>query len=153
MKATPILLTLLIFNGCAKAPAPAAKYHDQESTTATLSQQKMCSDQAEKSFNQTGYSEASKGSLGNTYTNHFDAAANICYIEITTRSMSGNESLYGHVIYDAFEWRAYGSFSKTTRNPKPFECVLKPRDQAEIQCNSQDEFDAFALKYFGTTAD
>jgi hypothetical protein len=67
--------------------------------------------------------------------------------------MSGKELLYGHVIYDAFEGRVYGSFSKIAHNPKPFECVLTPRDQNEVRCNSQEEFDTFALKHFGTTAD
>ena len=151
MKTTTLVLAFVILSGCAKAPAPIV-YHDHVSAVATLSQQKMSADQAAKSFNNSGYAETSRTSLGNTYTNHFDAAANLCYIEVTTRSMSGKEFLYGHVIYDAFEGRVYGSFTSIGNKP-PVECLLKPRDQNEIRCNSQDEFDTFASKHFGTTAD
>ena len=151
MKVTTTMLVLLILSSCAKAPAPV-ETHAPIPAVATLSQQKMCSDQADKSFNNSGYAEKSNGSLGNTYTNHFDAAANVCYIEVTTRSMSGKEFLYGHLIYDAFEGRVYGSFTSIGNKP-PVECLLKPRDQNEIRCNSQDEFDTFASKHFGTTAD
>lgn len=152
MRMTTAALILAILSGCAKAPV-SVETHGPIRAVATLSQQKMCSDQAAKSFSNSGYAETSKASLGNTYTNHFDAGANICYIEVTTRTMSGKEFLYGHVVYDAFEGRVYGSFSKITHNPNPFECVLTPRDQSEIHRNSQEEFDAFALKHFGTTAD
>jgi hypothetical protein len=152
MKVATTVLAFLILSGCAKAPSPVES-HEPTPAVATLAQQKMCSDQADKSFNNSSFSEKSKGSLGNTYTNHFDAAANVCYIEVTTRSMSGNDFLYGHLIYDAFEGRVYGSFAKITHNPKPLECVLTPRDHTEIHCDSQEEFDTFALKHFGTTAD
>ena len=124
-----------------------------EPSVATLSEQKMCAEQAEKSFTNSGLSEEKDGG-GNTYTDHYDGAARVCYIETTTRHFTNNKFQYGHVIYDAFEGRVYGSFISASNKPEDLlECYVIPRGQSKMLCQSTDEFDNFALKYFGTTPD
>lgn len=121
--------------------------------TATLSEQKMCSEQANKSFRESDlYSD--KTAIGNSYTNHYDVAAKICFIETSSRHFAKNNFQYGHVIYDAFEGRVYGSFYSASSKPEVVvECYVVPVGQSKIQCHSSDEFDALALQYFGTTQD
>jgi hypothetical protein len=147
---TFIILFALIVSGCTRSAAPLESPHEQQ---ATLSQQKMCADQADKSFNESSFAAQSPGGLGNTYTNHYDPSANVCYIEVTQRYMSGENLLYGLLVYDAFEGRVYGEFTSFSKDSKPMECSIKPRDRDEIVCASQEEFDKLALHYFGTTPD
>ena len=92
--------------------------------TATLSEQKMCSEQANKSFRESDlYSD--KTAIGNSYTNHYDVAAKICFIETSSRHFAKNNFQYGHVIYDAFEGRVYGSFYSASSKPEVVvECML-----------------------------
>jgi len=119
----------------------------------TLSQQKMCSEQATKNFNDSSFSD-DKSSLGNTYTSHYDAAASVCYMEVTTRHMLlGNDFQYYNLISDAFENRVYGQFMSFSKGVKVQECSIKPLGQTEITCKSSDEFNELALKYFGTVPD
>jgi hypothetical protein len=119
-----------------------------------LSQQKMCSEQATKNFNDSSFSD-DKSSLGNTYTSHYDAAASVCYMEVTLRHMwPGNDFQYDSLIYDAFENRVYGKFTSFSKGVnKLAECSIKPLGQAEITCKSSEEFNELALKYFGTVPD
>jgi hypothetical protein len=155
---------LSILGGCTKPVAPPTSLDMNKAQPlsqtvapaqqpATLSQQKMCSEQAEKSFKDSNFSN-DKSSMGNTYTNHFDAVASICYVEVTTRHMgSGNNFQYYNLIFDAFEGRVYGSFMSFSHDVRPQECSIKPRGQPEIICKSGDEFNDLALKYFGTVPD
>lgn len=138
-----------------------AKPYGQIDTTQrnpTLSQQKMCADQAEKIFKDSSISD-DKSSLGNTFTDHFDPRASVCYVEVTTRHMlPGGKFQYTHLIYDAFEGRVYGDFDSfykdiLSEDAKPDSCKIKPRDHDEILCKSNEEFDKLALQYFGTTPD
>jgi hypothetical protein len=138
-----------------------AKPHGQTDTiqsNPTLSQQKTCSDQAEKSFKDSSFSD-DKSSLGNTFTDHYDPGVSVCYVEVTTRHMlPGNKFQYTHLIYDAFEGRVYGDFDSFSedifsKDAKPDSCKIKPRDHDEILCKSSEEFDKLALQYFGTTPD
>jgi hypothetical protein len=118
---------------------------------ATLLQQKICSEQAEKSFND---SYSADKNMGPTYTTHYDPTASVCYMEVTTRQMVlGNNFQYCNLIYDAFENRVYGDFMSFSKNVKPTKCSIKPRGQLEILCNSNEEFDSLARKYFGTVPD
>lgn len=147
MRLTPFILAALILNGCTRSAVPV------QQRQATLSQQKMCSDQADKSFNESGFAAQSAGGLGNTYTNHYDPLISVCYIEVTERYMAGKDFLYSLLVYDAFEGREYGKFTSFSNDSKPMECSIKPRDHDEIMCTSQAEFDSLALHYFGTTSD
>jgi hypothetical protein len=139
--------------GCNEKVTPVAVSSQPQTPQATLTEQKMCSDQAAKGFKEFDATATPKGSLPATYTSHYDAAEKICYMEATTRQMSGGSFLYGHEIWDAFENRGYGSFMSMSKPQNIMECSIKPRGQVEIICKSSDEFNDLALKYFGTTAD
>lgn len=117
---------------------------------STLAQKKLCSDQAEKNFNDSSFS-VDKDSLGNTYTSHYDAASGVCYMEVTMRHMlPGNNFQHDILILDAFENRTYGQLTSFSKDQGPSECSVKPRGQPEITCKSNEEFDSLALQYFGT---
>ena len=153
-RAVGIAILTIFAVGCDKPSSVASvPYSSVEPGAAPLSEQKMCAEQAEKSFTNSGLSEEKDGG-GNTYTDHYDEAARVCYIETTTRHFTNNKFQYGHVIYDAFEGRVYGSFVSTSNKPEDLlECYVIPRGQSKMLCQSTDEFDNFALKYFGTTPD
>lgn len=147
-----LVLAALGLDGCAGTPGPGEFPHQQ---VATLSQQRMCSERAEKMFMDSYFSGKQNE---NSYTNHYDARAGVCYVEFTTRSPSANALLYSHQIEDAFEGRVYGTFISVSDYVKPSAnevrtCSIKPRTQQETICKSKEEFDSLALKYFGTTPD
>lgn len=146
---TIVGLALIALDGCKNQAAPTnISSPTTTAMVATLQQQKLCADQADKSFKESGFSDGQS-----TFTNHFDPAAGLCYIEVTTRRSFGQKLGYSLLIYDAFEGRVYGDFSSLSLDPKPIECSLKPRDLPEVACTSSEEFNDFALKHFGTTPD
>jgi hypothetical protein len=142
-------LTVTALDGCNNQAGP--KNGTTPTTTAavaTLQQQKLCADQADKSFKESAFSDGHS-----TFTDHFDPADGVCYMEITTRNQIGPNFQYSLLIYDAFEGRVYGGFNSLSSEAKPLECSLKPRNLPDVRCNSSDEFNDFALKHFGTTPD
>jgi hypothetical protein len=127
---------------------PGIAQRSAEVKHPSLSEQKMCSDQAEKSF------KASSDVAHGTFTDHYDPEAKVCYIEITSRVFDHDKFTYGHVIYDAFEGRVYGSFLSLSNKPEDLmECYVQPLNEPKTVCHSSDEFDALAVKLFGTTQD
>jgi hypothetical protein len=117
---------------------------------ATLAQQKVCAEQAEKQFNSTS---ASQGSA--EFTSHYDARANVCYIMVHDARVSYGNPTVSVVVYDAFEGRVYANYMWINSQKKkywevaPMECDVKPRGQPEIVCKSSDEFEELIDKYFG----
>jgi hypothetical protein len=154
MKNVSIGVLLIALAGCSK-PDSTSRPPAMTQRPALLSEQKMCADQAGKSFNESSFSENDKSSLGNTFTSHYDPSVSVCYMEVTTRHVNpGNGLQHYHLVYDAFENRIYGSFMSYSKDGgKIQECDIKPRGQAEISCKSGKEFDDLTLKYFGTTGD
>ena|SRR5208337_2085217 len=73
----------------------------QTKPRATLQQQKMCAEQAQKAFEDY---RTSNGFW--SYTNHFDASTNVCYMEIDY----ADEAYSAITVYDAFEKRAVASY-------------------------------------------
>lgn len=134
------------------APVETAPAPDDPSQPrlATLAQQKMCAEQAEKQFNSTS---ASQGSAN--FTSHYDARANVCYIMVHDAGVSYGNRTVSDVVYDAFEGRVYANYIFINSQKKydwevaPAECDVKPRGQAEITCKSSDEFEELIDKYFG----
>jgi hypothetical protein len=112
-----------------------------------MSEQKTCLDQAERAF------KTWPDQQHLTMTNHYDPVEKVCYMEVTTRMTTGKVMDYGHQIVDAFEGRGYASFVSWGPPDTIVECYVQPRGQAKIECHSSDEFNALALKYFGTTQD
>lgn len=129
--------------------------------TATLQQQKMCAQQAKVSFDEFDKAPT-RGlkimTISTSYTNHFDANTTTCYVEIfDSFSIDGGKTMTtSKVISDAFEGRTYASYmwsSDTVKKfweVKPTLCTVTPRNQDEIICQSEAEFDSLVLKHFGT---
>src|SRR6266581_7715200 len=111
--------------------------------TATLAQQKMCSDQAQKQFKESGF----KMEVGTVYASHYDARANICYELVSSMSSSNGIPATTKTVFDAFEGREYATYAWANATKKkyweiaPMMCVVKPRGQAQIECKSSEEFD------------
>ena len=113
---------------------------------ATLSQQKMCAEQAAKVFN-AGFSH----SMYAGYVNHYDAVTNVCYI------MTSVTSTYDGTVYrlldvsDAFEGQFYGTCTTNSREPIPLSgtCFIKPRGHVSIDAKTRYEYEKLVDKYFG----
>jgi hypothetical protein len=120
---------------------------------ATLSQQKMCAEQADKQFNIYGAPET--GDTATDYVSHYDARANVCYMMIHHGGMSFGNARVSYVVFDAFENRDFANYiwinsgKKNAWEVAPAECDVKPRGQQEITCKSSEEFDSLVEKYFG----
>jgi hypothetical protein len=120
----------------------------------TLSEQKMCADQALKTFKDTQPSEQLTRTIRYSFTDHYDPKERVCYLEtravlaIDYKSYTNSE-----LISDAFEGRVYGSLMTVSNPDHVEECSVKPKGQTEIKCSSNDDFDKLALQYFGTTPD
>jgi hypothetical protein len=159
---TILMSTMLVTAGCTKsAPAtfttatPTVTV-DNNARQATLAQQKMCADQAQRSFNESAFSEPKKTDTESyEYTSHYDAAANVCYIMVHGAPTGRGALSSSDVVYDAFEGRVYANYIWiNTENKKywevpPTECSVKPRGGDEIICRSSDEFETLIDKHFG----
>lgn len=143
--------------GCASTPKSKP---DTTAERGTLVQQRMCSEQAKKSFEDSSFSDDKTA----TYTNHFDLKTNVCYEEVATRSQASEPqapSSYNLLVLDAFENRVYAEFAITYSgyvagqwNPeRVYTCRIIPRDKSQIDCKSREEFDRLVLQYFGTVPD
>jgi hypothetical protein len=115
--------------------------------TATLDQQQMCSEQADRRFSAIGIPS---GALGWDYINHYDAKTNICYMmtDVMFRAKDGTYTT-DYNISDAFERRSYG-FADYTLPDKEGDivCLVEPVGET-IPCHSGSEFKRLAEKYFG----
>jgi len=132
-------------------PTQTSTLEDQSQPRwATLEQQRMCSEQAEKQFRARGFTDKSS-----EYTSHYDARANVCFVMVHTVSATGTSVSDTELVFDAFERRGYASYVWVNAGKKkywevaPMTCVVYPRGQPEITCKSSDEFDALVDKYFG----
>lgn len=131
----------------------------QEPRPATLTQQKMCADQAKRSFAEWAGTSLGSGKIGpyTYYTSHYDAKANVCYIMVTdTYSLGKSEGITcTSSVYDAFERRLYAKYIWKSDKVKkawevpPITCFVKPLGQKNIDCKSEDEFNELVEKHFG----
>lgn len=141
------LLIVMFAGGCDRSTPQAPP---QVPPAASLAEQKLCAEGAEKSFT------IDKKAIRDTYTNHYDPVSKTCYVEVTVTtviSLQPYRYVYSNTIYDAFENRVYGDFGSESGQGEPDSCNIEPRDQPKVVCKSQEEFDQLALRYFGTTPD
>lgn len=148
MKQLTLLSALMLVGaqGCNSLPGVPK---GPTANNATLAEQKMCSDQAKKYFDQY-YGQADRKAAGvfrSGQTNHYDPASRTCYLEVEAQS----DSINFKTIENAFGGQEYGFFRHADNSTK--ECRIHPPNQAQITCQSEDEFDNLALQYFGTTPD
>jgi hypothetical protein len=134
-------------------PVPSQTQHSQTQKHATLSEQKMCSEQAERNFNTSSFSDLKVNDVY-TYTSYLQPGTGVCYMEVTGRYTYGNGARgYSNTIFDAFENRDYGMYVDSQGYSRPASCHIYLPGKPGIWCSSREEFDRLVLKYFGTVPD
>jgi hypothetical protein len=145
----PIMSVLALF-GLVCLPWAQKPPGEPQRRLATLAQQKMCGEKAEKEFHKYN----PKASPLDDYTSHYDAQANVCYMMVHTVLTNQGVSV-SNIVTDAFEGRGYASYiwinpqGKKYWEVAPNDCTVKPRGQAIITCKSSEEFEGLVDKYFG----
>jgi hypothetical protein len=150
MKLTSFAMILLGLS--LSVPSAAQKPAEEpQRRLATLAQQKMCDEQAEKEFHKSN----PNASQYDSYTSHYDAEANVCYMMVTTVHTDHGGISFSDTVSDAFEGRGYASYMWINAHGKrfwevsPAVCTVRPRGQESITCKSEDEFNSLIDKYFG----
>jgi hypothetical protein len=122
---------------------------------APLSDQKACSIQAKKFFNETEYSDDSKHPLKNEFTSHYDSAVKVCYVRIDYSSQEGKTVSVSSYVFDAFEGRALAEYvwlsqpGKRYWEVKPTTCNVKPINKEKTYCKTTEEFEDLVDRLFG----
>jgi hypothetical protein len=122
---------------------------------ATLTQQKICAEEARKAFKE--YYVPDKSGINYDFTSHYDPVANVCYIMVHGSGVDKATGvlMVSDVVFDAIEGRTYASYSWINSEKKKFwevaptDCSVKPRGGDPITCKSSDEFEQLVDKYFG----
>jgi hypothetical protein len=118
---------------------------------ASLAQQKVCDEQAEKRFHEEQLADHM-----NTYTSRYDPTVNVCYIRIHYVAMKSSAAVTD-VVFDAFGGRSFANY--VWMNPEhkkywevsPSICEIDIPNKPKEICKSSDEFDDLTEKYFGVT--
>ncbi len=145
-------------NASASTPTEAAPQPPLEPKRASLSEQKVCAEQAKKAFEDLqrddgpalGYKTASTD-----YTSHLDPQRNICYVRVMTVTTAHGNPSDSVVVYDAFERRVFADYvwsnptGKKYWEVKPLKCEVYPPGHDAITCGSDAEFDSLVAKWFG----
>ena len=96
---------LRMVGACLVGIAVASPARTQENRF-TLTQQKMCADQADKFFHDLvspGAPRKPIDSLVASYVDHYDVKANTCYVGVIRNQPSGKVFTYSTAVFDAFE--------------------------------------------------
>lgn len=131
MKITPLLLIFLVFSLTAckdtgrKIAAPKP-HEEQPLRSASLTEQKMCDEQARKKFRE----DNPRPSELTNYRSHYDPKANICYIRVDSTTAGKNSVSTLIMIYDAFEGRQYGSYMWINNQGKKYWDAIASRRPA-----------------------
>lgn len=137
--------------------------HGQQPRLATLAQQKMCAEQAKRTFNESDASQPSKDKtidwcilLTPSSTTQKRMSPTSWFHESgTIDNEKGKIFSNSTLVYDAFEGRVYANYPWFSQDGRkywevaPMECSVKPRGQDEISCKSSDEFERLVDKHFG----
>jgi hypothetical protein len=113
---------------------------------ATLTQQKMCADQAKKIFHQDNPTKP-EHAVTWQYTSHYEPHTNVCYIMTWVVTLEEKSANISHAVYDAFEGRVYGSFTQI--GDHVVDCKITPPGQDAIVCKTNDEFQHLVESHFG----
>jgi hypothetical protein len=137
-------------------PTPVDAEQADQAQPATMEQQKMCAEQAEQVFRKRSADGPSFHWI--SYTSHYNTAKGVCFVEMTNSRYDPDPTkhlmwIFHKEIDDAFGGKNYGDFGPITfkgeDRPRGGACFIYPVGQETIVCDSEQEFDALALKYFG----
>ncbi len=162
MRTLAALLSLALLASCASKPEPqsvkaATAEPATESSRPSLAQQKMCAEQAQKTFDDYKVETRSMADqiVRLDYTSHFDPRRNVCYVRIQHINLAGGVSTTSTFVLDAFERRIFANYGWSNPQHRPASevtpliCEVHPPNQDKITCGSGDEFNALAEKWFG----
>jgi hypothetical protein len=110
---------------------------------ATLAQQKMCAEQARKTFHENSH-PLRPSFIEWDYTSHYDTKLNQCFLMTADIDDDG---VWIDVV-DAFELREYASFM-TLNKGIVGDCTINRPGHPHELCNSDEEFYTLVDKYFG----
>jgi Trypsin-like peptidase domain len=135
-------------------PAPVEAEEPDRVQPATLEQQKMCTEQAERVFHKRFPDGRFLGGYV-SYTSHYNTARGVCFVEMSTSRLAGAWVPFSKSIDDAFGGKSFGFFQTVKLSgedkPRQADCFVYPPGQEYTVCKSEQEFDALALKYFGVS--
>jgi len=142
------IFTLLILSAMASGQQPETK------RTATLAEQKLCSEQARKV--DAEWERRAEYATQPTYTSntsHYDPVSQICYVMITDiYAMQDGSYMTRISVTDAFEGREYGLFRKEPSG-RILNCSLTPLDDPsdvhDHSCDDEPEFRDEVFKLYG----
>ena len=109
---------------------------------ASLTEQKMCAEQAKKVFEEEKEAESESVNHSILYVSHYDSRDNICYVMTHVEWYQSNESVgERYTLTDAFEKHKFASYFGGNNNHQPRQpyCdVFVPGHP--IKCSSLSEF-------------
>jgi hypothetical protein len=164
MRSFSIMLCVLYFSGCQgkpveTAPMPKSSQATSERRAATLAEQKLCSDQSKKAYDESRLEPDVKGfkTISTDYTSHYDPVRNVCFVLLeTTDSVDGGQNIMTvYSVMDAFERKIYGHYMWTSDKKKkywevsPIECEVTPTDSEKTVCKTEDEFKQLVSVNYG----
>jgi hypothetical protein len=111
---------------------------------ASLSEQKMCDEQAAKKFREY----AGANTPISSYTSRYDPSVNLCYVRVLF--MNGRPAYATDTVYDAFGGRVYAAYGWTEKSGDvPTMCkIFIPGESVQL-CKSTTEFNELVGRYFG----
>lgn len=121
----------------------------------TLSQQKVCDEQAYLRFQREFENIFTNAS---SYFSHFDPKVNVCYVMLAgsghvVGTQDDKITVVSVEVKDAFEGSNYGEFYLricADCSDKPTQCYVIPHgSDASIRCDSSAKFYGLVRKYFG----
>ncbi|MGA3162549.1 MAG: hypothetical protein ABSC77_15195 [Terracidiphilus sp.] len=154
-----ILLGCDLNSGSVKATKPAIEAQPLFTPVpASLTQQKMCDEQAGKKFreNQNIDNIPKSSTEISNYTSHYDPIVNVCYIRVNSSSI-GKIPAEADVVYDAFGGRVYANYMWINSQNKKFwevppsTCEIHIPGKSDEKCTNNTQFNELTEKYFGVT--
>lgn len=121
--------------------AAGAVFADEAAQQHKLDLQERCAAQAKKFFKDDGNDAAQ----GDTYQSHYSGSLERClvYTETTRYSPVTTYPFTGKYVFDAYEGRAFASYSWAAVPNKISICELALIDQEKKFCRTEAEFQVF----------
>jgi hypothetical protein len=107
---------------------------------AALDVQAKCAKQAEVVYKSNDYPKTELSS----YTNHYNAKLNKCFVEITDMPEANGTLETFITLMDAFEGKDYGDYFGKNRTAQ---CKVVTPNGQDKNCDSRDEFDLLVKPY------